>query len=82
MPQFSKKRTSFCCKKYFKRKSYIAVQAAFRQQLNHTLPCKKTIQQNVNKYRSHEMNLNKNKKILLDQELLVLKRTLNESEVC
>ena len=33
-----------------KRKSYTAVQAAFRQRFNQVPSCKKTIQQNVTKY--------------------------------
>ena len=46
---------------FFERKSYISVQAAFRQQFNQASPCKKTIEQNVTKYCSHGTSLNRNK---------------------
>ena len=39
----------------------MAVQVAFWQRLNHVPPCKKTIQQNFKKYRSHGTSLNRNK---------------------
>ena len=47
MPQISKEE--FCEK---------LVQPLFRQRFNQAPPCKKTIQQNVTKYRSHEKSLN------------------------
>ena len=47
--------------KYFERKSYIAVQAEFQQRYIHAPPYKRTIQQNIKKYRSYGMNLNRNK---------------------
>ena len=58
----SKEKRTFVVEKYFERKSCIAVQAAFRQQFNHTPPCQKTIQQNIKKYSSHGTSLNRNKK--------------------
>ena len=54
-----KRRTSFVT--FFERKSYIAVQAAFRQWFDQAPPCEKTIQQNVTKYRSHGRSLNRSK---------------------
>ena len=45
MRQLSKEERVFVVEKYFERKSYIALQAAFWQQFNHAPPCKKTIQQ-------------------------------------
>ena len=48
-------------RKIFRKKSYIAVQAAFRQRFNQTPICKKTIQQNFTKYRSHGTSLKRNK---------------------
>ena len=56
-----KEERVFVAEKYFERKSYIAVQAAFRQRFNHAPPYKKTIQQNVKKHRSYGTILNKNK---------------------
>ena len=47
--------------KYFERKSYMAVQAEFRQRCIHAPPYKRTIQQNIKKYRSYGMSLNRNK---------------------
>ena len=62
MLQLSKEEQVLVVEKYFERKSYIAVQAAFRQQFNQAPPCIKTIQrQNVKKYRSHGTILNRNK---------------------
>ena len=62
MPQLSKEEQVLVVEKYFERKNYIAVQAAFRQQFNQAPPCIKTIQrQNVKKYRSHGAILNRNK---------------------
>ena len=43
IPQISKEERIFVAEKYFERKSYIAVQAAFRQRFNQAPPCKKTI---------------------------------------
>ena len=48
-------------RKIFRKKSYIAVQAAFRQRFNQIPTCKKTIQQNFTKYRSHGTSLKRNK---------------------
>ena len=59
--QISKEERCFVVEKYFERKSYIPVKAAFRQRFNQVPPCKKTIQQNVTKYRSHGTSLNRNK---------------------
>ena len=56
-----KRRMSFCCRKFFERKSYIAVQVAFQERFNQAPPSKKTIQQNVEKSRSHGTSLNRNK---------------------
>ena len=58
-----KTKTSFCCRNFFERKSYIAVQAVFQQRFNQTPPCRKTIQQNFTKYRWHGMSLKRNKEI-------------------
>ena len=44
IPQISKEEPAFVAEKFIKRKSYIAVQAAFWQRFNQTPPCKKTIQ--------------------------------------
>ena len=60
MPQISKQGRAFVVEKFFERKSCIAVQTAF-QRLNQTLPCKKTIQQNVTKYCSQGTSPNRNK---------------------
>ena len=62
MLQVSKEKRAFVVEKLFERKSYVAVHAAFQQRFNQALPCKKTIQQNITKYRSHEANLNRDKK--------------------
>ena len=78
MLQVSKEERAFVVEKPFERKSYVAVHAALQQRFNQALPCKKTIQQNITKYRSHEANLNRDKKIMEDGgRLLVLKRGLN-----
>ena len=61
MPQISKEKRVFVVDKFFERKSYIAVQAAFRQRFNQTPPWKKTIPQNFTKYRSHGTSLKRNK---------------------
>ena len=61
MPQISKEEWALVVEKFFQRKTYIAVQAAFQQWFNQTAPCKKTIRQNVTKYCSHGMSLNRNK---------------------
>ena len=61
MPQLSKEEWAFVVEKYFKRKSCIAVQAAFWQQFNHASSCKKTIQKSVKKYFPHKTSLNRNK---------------------
>ena len=61
MDQISIEEWVFVIESFFERKSYIAVQAAFRQRFNQAPPCKKTIQQNVTKYRSHGTTLNRNK---------------------
>ena len=61
MPQLSKEEHGFVAEKYIKRKSYIAVQAAFRQRFNHAPPWKKTMQQNVKKYFSQGTSLNRSK---------------------
>ena len=61
MPQISKEEWVFVVEKYFKRKSYIVVQALFRQGLNQTPTCKKIFEQNVTKYLWHGMSLNRNK---------------------
>ena len=61
MPQISKENRVFVVKRFFERKSYTVVQAAFQQRFNQTLPCKKTIQQKFTKYRSHETILKRNK---------------------
>ena len=53
MLQISKEKRVFVVEKFFERKSYIAVQAAFQQRFNHAPPCKKTIQQNIKKSRSY-----------------------------
>ena len=52
---------TFVAETFFKSKSYRAVQAALWQRFNQTPPCRKIIQQNVTKYRSHGTNLNWNK---------------------
>ena len=57
MPQMSKEEGAFVVEKLFKRESYIAAQAAFKQRFNKTQPCKKTIQQNLTKYRSHRTSI-------------------------
>ena len=44
MSQLSKEERVFVVEKYFERKSYLAVQAAFRQRFKHAPPCKTTIQ--------------------------------------
>ena len=61
MRQISKEERAFVVEKFFERKSYIAVQAAFQQQFNQAPPCKTIIQQNVTKYRSHGTSLNRSK---------------------
>ena len=63
MSQISKQERAFVVEKIFGKKKlqYIAFQAAFQQRFNQTLPCKRTVQQNVNKYRSHRSSLNRNK---------------------
>ena len=61
MSQLSWEERVLVVEKYFERKSCIIVQAEFRQRYIHAPPCKKTIQQNVKKYRSYGMSLNKNK---------------------
>ena len=61
IPQLSKEEHVFVVEKYFERQSYIAVQETFRQRFKHALPCKKTIQQNVKKYRLHGTTLNRKK---------------------
>ena len=61
MSQISKKKQVSVVEKFFERKSYVAVQEAFRQRFNQAPSCKKTIQQNVTKYRSHGTTLNKSK---------------------
>ena len=60
MSQLSWEERVLVVEKYFERKIYIAVQAEFRQRYIHAPPCKKTIQQNVKKYRSYGLSLNKN----------------------
>ena len=57
MLQVSKEERAFVVEKPFERKSYVAVHAAFQQRFNQALPCKK-----ITKYRSHEANLNRDKK--------------------
>ena len=57
------KKNESLLQKCFRKKCYIAVQAALRQRFNQTPPCKKTIQQNFTKYRSHGMSLKRNKEI-------------------
>ena len=51
MPQMSKEEGAFVVEKIFERESYIAAQAAFKQQFNQTQPCKrqsnKTLQNTV-----------------------------------
>ena len=57
MPQMSKEEGAFVVEKLFKRESYTAAQAAFKQRFNKTQICKKTIQQNLTKYRSHRTSI-------------------------
>ena len=61
MPQISKEKEALVVEKFFYRKSYLAVQAAFQQQFYQAPPCKKTIQQNVRKAHSHGASVNRNK---------------------
>ena len=61
MDQISIEEWVFVIESFFERKSYIAVQAAFRQRFNQAPPCKKAIQQNVTKYRLHRTILDRNK---------------------
>ena len=57
----SKVERTFLVETFFESKSYIAVQAALWQRFNQVPPCRKIIQQNVAKYRSHGTSLNRNK---------------------
>ena len=61
MSQLSWEERVLVVEKYFERKSYIAVQAEFQQRYIHAPPYKRTIQQNIKKYRSYGMSLNRNK---------------------
>ena len=61
IPKVSKEEGVFIVENSFERKSYISVQATFWQQFNQAPPCKKTIEQNITKYCSHETSLNRNK---------------------
>ena len=61
VPQISKEERAIVVENIFERKSYIAVQTALQQRFNQAPPCKKTIQQNVKKSRSHGKSLNRNK---------------------
>ena len=53
------RRTSFCCRKIFRKKE--VHRSSSSQRFNHAPSSKKTIQQNVKKYRSHGTSLNRNK---------------------
>ena len=53
--QISKEERAFVVERFFERKSYIAVLAAFWQRFNQAPPCKKPIQH------SHGTSLNRNK---------------------
>lgn len=44
MSLLSKEKRVSVEEKYFKRKSYVAVQATFGQRFNYVPPCKKTVQ--------------------------------------
>ena len=61
MSQLSWEERVLVVEKYFERKSYIAVQAEFQQRYILAPPYKRTIQQNIKKYRSYGMSLNRNK---------------------
>ena len=57
-----KRRTSFCCRKIFrKKKLYSSSNSILATIFNHAPLCKKTIEQNVKKYRSHGTSLDRHK---------------------
>lgn len=79
--KLSKQERVLVVERHFERKSYLAVQVAFRQRFSHEPYCKEKIQQNAKKYRSHGTIWIEIKKIHEDEGPLVLKRALNESKI-
>ena len=61
MSQLSWEERVLVEEKYFEKKSYMVVQAEFRQRYIHAPPYEMTIQQNIKKYRSYGISLNRNK---------------------